>query len=134
MKEFIVKIATPDGEIFSGEARSITVKTTEGDVQIMRGHANLLSPLGTGRAKLTLPDGTERDASASGGFILVSDGEAKIVATTFEFADEIDVERAKLARERAEHAIESAKDDRQIEIAKAKLARAISRINVATTK
>ena len=134
MKEFIVKIVTPDGEIFSGEARSVTVKTLSGDVQIMRGHADLLSPLGTGAAKLVLTDGAEREASVSGGFILVSEGEAKVVATTFEFADEIDLERAKRARERAEQALESAASERESEIAKAKLLRAISRINVASSK
>ena len=134
MKEFIVKIVTPDGEIFSGEARSVTVKTQSGDVQIMRGHADLLSPLAIGAAKLVLTDGTEREASVSGGFILVSEGEAKVVATTFEFADEIDLERAKRARERAEQALESATSEREIEIAKAKLLRAISRINVASSK
>ncbi len=134
MNNFTVKIATPDGEIFNGEARSILVKTENGDVQIMRSHADLLAPLGTGRAKLTLPDGTEREAAASGGFILVSGGEAKVVATTFEFADNIDVKRAERAKEKAEHTLATARDDMEIKIAKAKLARAISRINIGTKK
>ena len=134
MKDFIVKIATPDGELFNGEAKSITVKTVNGDVQILKGHADLLSPLGTGHAKLTLIDGSEREAAVSGGFILVSEGEAKVVATTFEFADQIDVERAKRAQENAERILASATDERQIKVAKAKLARAISRISAASNK
>ena len=132
MKELIVKIATPDGEVFSGEAKSVTVKTINGDVQIMRGHADLLSPIGVGKAKLVGIDGKEREASISGGFILVNNAEVSIVATTFEFADEIDIERAKKARENAERAVAAASEAKDIEIAKAKLARAVSRINVAS--
>ena len=94
----------------------------------------MLAPLHTGRAKLTLKDGSSRTAAVSGGFILVSKGETKVVATTFEFSDEIDVERANRAKQKAEEALKNAKDDKSIELAKAKLLRAISRINVATGK
>ncbi len=130
MKKFIVKIATPDGEKFSGEAKSILVKSINGDLQIMRSHADLLAPLSTGRAKLMLSDGTERVAAASGGFILVKDGEVKIVATTFEFANEIDLKRAERAKEKAEEKIASTSDEKEIKLAKAKLARALTRISV----
>ncbi len=131
MKDFIVKIATPDGEKFSGEAKSILVKSINGDLQIMKAHADLIAPLATGRAKLVLTDGTERAAAASGGFIIVKDGEAKVIATTFEFADEIDLNRAKRAKENAETKIANSNDGKEIELAKAKLARALTRISVA---
>ena len=131
MNKLLLKIVSPDGEIFSGEAKSILVTTVNGEVQIFAGHADLIAPLATGRAKLTLTDGTSRTASASGGFILVSSNETKVVATTFEFADEIDVKRAELAKQKADEALKNAKEAKEIEIAKAKLIRAISRINVA---
>ena len=134
MNKLILKIVSPDGEIFSGEAKSIIVTTVNGELQVLAGHADLISPLATGRAKLTLTDGTERSAAISGGFILVSRDETKVVATTFEFADEIDINRANAAKQRAEEAIKTAKETQEIELAKAKLLRAISRINVATGK
>ncbi|MBQ9071089.1 MAG: ATP synthase F1 subunit epsilon [Clostridia bacterium] len=130
MKNLFLKIVSPDGEIFSGEAKSILVTTKNGEVQILSGHADFFAPLGTGRAKLTLTDGKERLAALSGGFILVSASETKVVSTTFEFSDKIDLERAKLAKEKAEEKLRAAKNDRDIEIAKAKLARALSRIAV----
>ena len=129
-----IPVYSPDGEIFSGEAKSIIVTTVNGEVQVLAGHADMLAPLHTGRAKLTLKDGSSRTAAVSGGFILVSKGETKVVATTFEFSDEIDVERANRAKQKAEEALKNAKDDKSIELAKAKLLRAISRINVATGK
>lgn len=129
-----LEIVCPDGELFSGEAKSILVTTDDGEMQILRGHADIVATLKTGRAKLTLPDGSERLASASGGFIIVKDGSAKVVATTFEFKDTIDLERARLAKEAAEEKIKHAKDEREFEIAKAKLERALSRISVASGK
>ena len=125
-----LEIVCPDGELFSGEAKSILVTTDSGEMQILRGHADLVATLSTGRAKLTLPDGTERLASASGGFIIVKDGEAKVVATTFEFSDTIDLERAKRAKDAAEQQIKDAKDKRELNVAKSKLERALTRISV----
>lgn len=134
MNTFKLSIVTPDGEIFSGEAVSVNVKTDTGNVQIMRAHADYLAALGTGIATLKTPDGNSRAASASGGFISVSGGEVRLVATTFEFSDEIDLERAKRAKEKAEAKLSLAKDEREIRLAKAKLARALSRIGAAALK
>ena len=130
MREFHLQIATPDGLVFDGEAEAILVRTDMGDVEIMCGHADYFATLGVGRAKLTA-GGKVREASASGGFISVKGGAVKLLCTTFEFADEIDLSRAKAAKERAEEALRKTEDDKAIRIAKAKLARAISRITVA---
>ena len=134
MSKLLLNIVTPDGDVFSGEAKSILVTTDSGEVQILAGHADLIAPLATGRAKLTLTDGTSRTAAVSGGFIVVSKEETKVVATTFEFADEIDVNRAEAAKQKAEEALKNSKETKDIEIAKAKLMRAIARLNVASDK
>ena len=130
MREFHLKIATPDGLIFDGNAEGILVRTDGGDVEIMAGHEDYFAILGTGRAKLT-SGGSARVAASSGGFISVKGGECNMVATTFEFADEIDLERAKRAKANAEEAIKRAESDKALALAKAKLLRAISRISVA---
>ena len=130
MREFHLKIATPDGLVFDGNAEAILVRADSGDVEIMAGHEDYFATLGTGRAKLTA-GGTQREAASSGGFISVAGGECNMVATTFEFADAIDLERAKAAKTRAEEAIKNAKSDKDLILAKAKLMRAISRINAA---
>ncbi len=129
MKSFHLKIATPDGVVFDGQAESLLIRTAEGDAEIMAGHMDFLSALGTGRARL-ISDGNTRLASSSGGFVSVKNGEVSVVATTFEFADKIDINRARAAKERAESAL-SANTDKTVEaLLKAKLARATSRINV----
>ncbi len=134
MNTFKLVIATPDGELFSGDALSVLVKTVDGDVQIMSGHADYLAALATGKVKLTLPDGTTRYAASSGGFLSVSGKSVTLLATTFEFSNDIDVSRAERARDRAEKALAEANDEKSIKIAKAKLARALTRIGAASQK
>ena len=129
MRKFHLEIVTPDGSVWDGDAEAILVRTSSGDVEIMANHADYFASLGIGRAKLTA-DGKAAEASLAGGFISVKEGEVKLVATTFEFAEDIDLERAKSAKERAEQAIKTARDDKALLVAKAKLARALNRISV----
>ncbi len=133
MKEFHLQIATPDGIRFDGMAESLLVKCELGDVEIMAGHADLFSSLGIGRTRIKSADGT-RLASCAGGFLTVVSGDVKMIATTFEFADEINVERALAAKNGAEETIKTSKDELAIEKAKLKLSRALNRIKVAELK
>ena len=133
MRSFKLDIVSPDGPLFSGEAERLLVRTSDGDVEILAGHTDLFATLGVGRVKLTA-NGEVKYGSASGGFLAVKGGAVTLATITFEFADGIDKERAELAKARAEEAIRSTKDERALALAKARLARAINRINVADLK
>ena len=89
MRPFHLEIVTPDGLIFDGEAESLLVHTEDGDVQILRGHADYFASVAIGRAKVTA-GGVSRVASCAGGFLSVEKGNVRLVAITFEYADEID--------------------------------------------
>ena len=130
MKEFHLEIVTPDGLIFDENIESLLVRTDDGDVEFLAGHIDYMASLGTGKARIKVGK-EERLASVSGGFITVTKGDVKLVAITFEFADMIDLERAKAARDKATELLSTAKDATSIELAKAKLQRALNRINVA---
>lgn len=129
MNSFSLEILTPDGTVYSGEAESLLIRTDGGDVEFLRGHANFFAPLAIGRARI-IENGNHRLASVQGGFVSVVDGAVRVCATTFEFAENIDLNRAKAAREKAEQLISRANDERSMNIAKAKLCRAINRIDV----
>ncbi len=133
MTPFHLQIVTPDGLVFDGEAESLLVRTDDGDVEILARHTDFLASVAIGRARIRT-EGKDVYASASGGFLSVSRGEVKLVAITFEFADQIDLNRARAAKEKAEAAIAKANGDREERLAKAKLARALNRINVAGLK
>ncbi len=133
MSGFRLQIVTPDGSLFDGEAEALRVCTTQGYVSIRRGHADYLAALTVGAVTVT-QDGVQREAACGGGFLSVEKGEVRLVATTFEYADMIDVERAERAKETAQSRIAAATEAREIELAKAKLARALNRLSVANGK
>ena len=93
MKPFHLEIVTPEGAAFSGEAESLLVRTSDGDVEILAGHTDYIAAVGIGRARI-IADGKSRVASCAGGFLTVAGGEVKLVAITFEFSEDIDLKRA----------------------------------------
>ena len=133
MKAFHIDIVTPDGIEYSGEVESLLVRTDDGDVEILAGHADLLASLGTGRVRI-IENGTPRFGSVNGGFLTVKGKEVSLCAITFEFADQIDIKRAERAKEKAEASLRDAKSDAEMDLSKAKLLRSLSRINVAKMK
>lgn len=131
MKSFPLEIVTPDGEFFNGEAEYIVVRTVSGEVGIMAGHTDYLNALGMGEARITA-QGQVRSGACIGGMISVIGGKVRVVATTFEWADQIDVDRAKAAEERAREKLRSHDLSREEQrIAEARLKRALVRISVA---
>ena len=134
MTPFQLKIVTPDGLIFDGQAEELVVRTTSGDLGILAGHINCVAPLGMGRATVII-DGKRRYAACIGGMVSVVNGAVTLVPTTFEWAESIDAARAEAAQQRAEAALRR-KDasDTEIKLAQAKLHRALVRKNVASYK
>ena len=129
MTKFRLDVVTPDGEVFSGECESLTLPTETGEREFLAGHIDFIAPLGTGRARIRI-DGEDKFASVSRGMVAVTSGKISVAAITFELAENIDLERARLAKERAEEKIRSAKNDKELTLAKARLERALSRISV----
>ena len=82
-----------------------------------------------GRARIRA-DGEDKLASLAGGFVVVKGGRVQVVATTFEFAADIDLQRAEAAKARAEEQLRSAKNDKEQALAEARLKRALNRISV----
>ena len=134
MMPFNLKIVTPDGLFFDGQAEQLIVRTTTGDIGIMARHMNYLAPLGMGRAMI-LANGNRRNAACIGGMISVVNGAVTLVPTTFEWAEQIDVDRAERARQKAEELLRrSNNSDADIRLAEAKLHRALVRKSVASYK
>jgi len=131
MSTFHLKISTPDGLKFDGNVERIRVRMIDGDVSLLAHHTDYVSAVGAGEAAVVTEDGQTKYAACIGGMLAMIRNEATLIATTFEWADEIDLERAKRAKEAAEARIAAAKnDDRELVLASAKLQRALVRINV----
>ena len=130
MKEFHLEVVTPDGLVYDDTVESLTVRTDDGDVEFLAGHIDYMASLSTGKARIKAK-GESRLASVSGGFVTVIGGAVKLIAVTFEFAEDIDLERARRAAEEAKDMLSKSDSGASLNIAKAKLARALSRIDVA---
>ena len=133
MNEFQLEIVTPDGLLFEGPAKKLIVRTTEGDVGILPHHSDYLTSLSIGVAKVFTEDKV-RIASCADGLLSVSEGRVRLVAATFEWAEDIDVERAKNAKERAEQKLKETESDYESRLARVKLKRARARISASENK
>ena len=130
MSTFHLKISTPDGLKFDGEVERLRVRMIDGDVSLLARHADYVSAVGAGEAAIVTADGETKLAACIGGMLAMIQNEANLIATTFEWADEIDLDRAKRAKEAAQTRIDAANDDKELMLAKAKLQRALVRIGV----
>ena len=131
MSTFHLRISTPDGLLYDGEVQRVRVRTIEGDVSLLARHMDYVTAVGVGEAAITTEDGQTRYAACIGGMLSMIHNEANLIATTFEWAEQIDLERAKCAKEKAEQRVAAAQvDARELMLARAKLQRALVRINV----
>ncbi len=134
MTTFPLKIVTPDGLEFDGMVEELVVRTTTGELGILAKHTNLVAPLGMGTATFII-DGKKRYGACIGGILSMMNGEATLVPTTFEWADEIDVKRAEASEARARRILaDKAAARTDIRMAEARLKRALIRKNTAAFK
>ena len=131
MKSFPLTVVTPDGMQFDGQAEELIVRTTAGDLAVLANHCNCVAPLGMGQATI-VADGKKLTAACIGGILSVLNGQVRLVPTTFEWADKIDISRAQASAERAESVIHSnTASNVDIRLAEARLKRALVRKSVA---
>jgi F-type H+-transporting ATPase subunit epsilon len=132
MGELKIEIVTPNGIAFAGEVTSCTAPGENGKFQILDGHAPFLSILRIGEMKIRMKDGEKRLAT-SGGFLEVKENTISIIVESAEFADDIDVSRAKEAEKRAWERLHQKGD---VDLAKAEISylRALNRLKVASRK
>ena len=135
MTSFPLKIVTPDGLIYDGNAEMIIVRTITGDMAFLAKHINCVAPLGMGRATVIV-DGQKRYAACIGGMVSVVDGTVTLVPTTFEWADAIDADRAQASLDRAQKILDNKENatETDLKLAEARLHRALVRKNVASFK
>ncbi len=126
-----LQIVTPDGQYFDGQAERLIVPTINGPVGILARHINYVTALGMGQAKVTTDQG-ERVAACMGGMVAVTDGDVKVLSTTFEWAEDIDVPRAEASLARAEKMLADPNADEQAkQYANARKKRALVRLSIA---
>lgn len=132
MNTFLLEIVTPEHVVFSQQVDNVIVRGIEGEFGVLAGHVPLVTPLQV--APIIVKAGSNRTTIAvHGGFIEVQKEKAIILAESAELSQDIDVERARAAKERAERRLANRSrdhiDHRRAELA---LQRAVTRINVSS--
>lgn len=133
MASFRLKVLTAERCFFDDEVDRIVVRTTQGDVGILPNHVPYTAALGIGGLTV-IKDGQRRVAAVSGGFVDVSKEQTVVLARTCEWADEIDVARAREAAERAKARLQQKESEHEHDVAQIKLKKAVNRIRIAGEK
>ena len=128
-EKFKLTIVTPDREFFNEDVDMVEFNTTEGEIGIYKGHIPLTVIVKPGILTITQGDNV-KNAALHAGFVQILPEEVTILAEIIEWPGEIDEERAKAARERAESRL-SGGGDVDVVRAEAALMRATARINAA---
>ena len=130
-KPFKLEIITPSRVVFADDALGVSAPGVEGGFQVLRDHATLLSSLDPGRIKVLKADRSEILYATSGGVLEVFDNKVVVLAETAERADEINIDRARAAKERAERRLRTHDPEVDVDRAAMALRRALNRLRVA---
>ncbi|CAM3838514.1 F0F1 ATP synthase subunit epsilon [Mesobacillus zeae] len=134
MKTIKVSVVTPDGPVYESDVEMVSTKAQTGELGILPGHIPMVAPLQIGAVRMKIANKTEIVA-VSGGFLEVRPDQVTILAQAAETSDEINLERALRAKERAEQRLRERQQE-HVDFRRAELAlqRAINRISVAQGK
>ena len=129
MSAFALEVVTPERVAYSGQVSSLQAPGSEGSFGVLAGHIPLLTALQIGRLRFVEEGGNKVQMAISGGFVEVGRKQVAVLAETAERIEEIDVERAEAARQRAEERLARVQEERvDVARAQAALARAINRL------
>ncbi|MDZ7680824.1 MAG: F0F1 ATP synthase subunit epsilon [Fodinibius sp.] len=131
MNSFQAQILTPEGSLFDDEVTGVQVPGEMGSFEVKTLHANIISSLEVGDILVRKATGEEQQFAVTGGFVEVVDNKLTLLAEAAEPVEEIDVERAKDAKQRAEERLDADDADIDKERAQKALKRAKNRIKLA---
>jgi F-type H+-transporting ATPase subunit epsilon len=112
MDSFSLSVYAPERRLTQDEkVHSFVVTTSKGEIQILPGHADMISALDTGHFIYTPVGKSPVRGVISSGFVNVEDGAVKVIAETLELEHEIDISRAKAAQVKAQQMLTDASLD-----------------------
>ena len=126
---FLLRIITPDRVFYENQVEMVEFNTTEGEIGVLPGHIPLTVIVKPGILNITETEG-DKEAALHAGFAEILPDRVTILAEIIEWPEEIDEERAKAAKERAEERLRSRTPETDIMRAETALQRAMARIEV----
>jgi F-type H+-transporting ATPase subunit epsilon len=127
MSTLRLEIVTPERKVYEKDVNMVVVKGVEGELGILPHHIPLVTPLKVAPVKAKIGN-SEEFIAVHGGFMEVRKDKVVILADAAELGTDIDVSRARLAKERAERRLAQKQSDINAQRAEQALMRAISRL------
>ena len=127
---FYVDIVSPHGSVFQGEVARLRAPGTAGTFEVLHNHAPMIASFDLGPLYITTVGGDRISFATSGGFLEVLNNTVTVIAETAEPSSDIDVERARIAEEKALERLREAGDDEERRKAKHALERARLRMSI----
>lgn len=134
MNTLNLKIYSSDRIFYDGEALSLIIPTVDGQMGIMANHEDMIIAIEIGEIHIKTPEEQWLTAAVTPGFAEIIGNEVSILVTTAELPEEIDMRRAKEAKERAEERIRQKQSIQEYHSSQASLARAMNRLKAANEK
>ena len=133
MSTFHLKIIAYDKIFYDGAAESLTLPAIDGDLQILANHEEYVVAIKEGEIRVVTAEGNMIPAVCGRGFAEInSDNEVEVLVDTIEKPEDIDVRRAREAKERAEERLRQHQSKMEYHRSAASLARAMARLKEAS--
>ncbi|MBP1965749.1 F0F1 ATP synthase subunit epsilon [Paenibacillus aceris] len=131
MSTFLLEIVTPERKVYAEQVNMVVAKGVAGELGILPNHIPLVTPLKISSITVKKQGSKDEIIAVNGGFMEVRKDKVVILAESAELPEQIDVDRARAAKERAEKRLaESKQDNVDFKRAEAALQRALNRISV----
>ena len=128
---FSLQVITANRIFYDGRANMIILPGTDGEIGIMPHHENMVVAVTSGVMRIQKPDEEWIEAAVSSGFASVANNRIKLIVYSAERPEEIDIHRAKEAKERAEERLRQKQSIEEYHMSSASLARARARLKEA---
>ncbi|MCY9695392.1 F0F1 ATP synthase subunit epsilon [Paenibacillus alginolyticus] len=131
MSTFLLEIVTPERKVYAEQVNMVSVKGVGGELGILPNHIPLVTPLKIAPISVKKQGSKDEIIAVNGGFMEVRKDKVVILAESAELPEQIDIDRAKAAKERAEkRLVETKQNNVDFKRAEAALQRALNRISV----
>jgi F-type H+-transporting ATPase subunit epsilon len=129
MPTFLLEVLTPERKFFSGEVEGVVFKSVDGEMGVLAKHAPTVAAVDVGALKIN-SQGKWIEAIVTEGFAEIMPDKVVILTDTAEYPEEIDINRAKAAKDRAQERLQKQLSQMEYMRSKAALARAMARIKI----
>ncbi len=130
LNKFHLEVISPERVFYEGDVEMVELNTTEGEIGVYAGHIPLTSVVAPGVLTITESSDIRKEAAVLEGFLEILPGKVTVLAQSCEWPDEIDANRAREAKIRAERRLKSTDSNINMDRAELALRKSLVRLSL----